>query len=357
MSHEPSSLNARSHLAACRTIDAAANRAAEGLRVVEDFVRFGLDDRHLTAIAKNIRHDLTAALRHFSTEVLHTARDTQADVGVDVSTQAERTRSDLTQLATSNLKRAQQSLRTLEEFSKLSQPQVSPSFEQLRYRCYTLEKAISTTQTNALQFADYRLYVLIDGAADPEQFAQLIAELVAGGVDLLQLRDKTLDDRTLLARARQLRQSTAQTSTLAIINDRPDIAALADADGVHVGQEELPVKEARSIVGSGKLVGVSTHSIEQARRAVLDGADYLGVGPTFPSQTKSFDHFPGLKLVAQVADEIRLPAFAIGGITLQNVDQVMQAGLSRVAISRAIACAADPCRAAQTMRQRLTDRA
>ena len=102
--------------------------------------------------------------------------------------------------------------------------------------------------------------------------------------------------------------------TLFIINDRPDLAALARADGVHVGQEELSVKDARSIVGPETLVGVSTHSIEQARQAVLDGANYIGVGPTFPSGTKQFEQFPGVELLRAVAAEIRLPAFAIGGI-------------------------------------------
>ncbi|EAQ79855.1 thiamine phosphate synthase [Blastopirellula marina] len=345
--------NAQSTIAAWRAIDAAANRAAEGLRVVEDFVRFGLDDRHLTTLVKNMRHDLASALQQFSSETLHSARDTQADVGVTLSTNGEQSRTNLTQIATSNLKRAQQSLRTLEEFSKLVHPAVSAYFEQLRYRSYTLEKGLTTTQANSERLAGARLYVLIDGCQNAEKFSQIVAELIAGGVDIVQLRDKSLDDRTLLERARQLREITAATSTFAIVNDRCDIAALADADGVHVGQEELSVKEARAILGVGKLIGVSTHSIDQARRAVLDGADYIGVGPTFPSQTKSFDQFPGLDLVRQVAGEIRLPAFAIGGITLENIGQVVEAGLSRVAVSGAIAGANDPREAAEAMRQSL----
>ncbi|MGC4007112.1 MAG: thiamine phosphate synthase [Pirellulales bacterium] len=120
------------------------------------------------------------------------------------------------------------------------------------------------------------------------------------------------------------------------MNDRPDLAVLCGADGVHVGQEELPVHDVRRIVGPDMLVGVSTHSIEQARKAVLDGADYLGVGPTFPSTTKSFDAFPGLDLVRAVASEITLPAFAIGGITVENVLEVRKAGLHRIAVGGAV---------------------
>ena len=125
------------------------------------------------------------------------------------------------------------------------------------------------------------------------------------------------------------------------MNDRADVAVLSAADGVHVGQDELSVKDARAIVGPEVLVGVSTHNIEQVRRAVLDGANYLGVGPTFPSTTKSFAAFAGLDFVRAVATEISLPAFAIGGITLENVSQVISAGLRRVAVSGAVVNAAD----------------
>ena len=112
-----------------------------------------------------------------------------------------------------------------------------------------------------------------------------------------------------------------------------------------MGQEELSVKDARTIVGPRRLVGVSAHSIQQARQAVLDGADYLGVGPVFPSDTKHFGEFPGLELVRAVAAEIRLPAFAIGGIDRENLGQVLSAGLRRVAVSGAVAMAPDPAQA------------
>ena len=150
---------------------------------------------------------------------------------------------------------------------------------------------------------------------------------------MIQLRDKRLADRELLDRARRLRGLTRGTTTIFIMNDRPDMAVLSQADGVHVGQEELSVKDARTIVGPRALIGVSTHSIEQARQAVLDGADYIGCGPTFPSGTKQFEHFPGVDFLKAVAAEIRLPAFAIGGITFENIGLVKQAGIDRVAVS------------------------
>src|SRR5205823_13726171 len=124
-----------------------------------------------------------------------------------------------------------------------------------------------------------------------------IREAGAGGAHMIQLREKSLSDRALLGRARQVRHWTHEAGLLFIMNDRPDLARLVEADGVHLGQDELPIKEARRIVGPDLLIGISTHDIDQVRRAVLDGASYLGVGPVFPSTTKEFSDLPGLEFV------------------------------------------------------------
>src|SRR5262249_1851331 len=133
-----------------------------------------------------------------------------------------------------------------------------------------------------------------------------------------------------------------RAGVLFIVNDRPDIARLAEADGVHLGQDDLPVKEARRLLGPEALIGVSTHSLEQIRQAVLDGASYIGVGPTFASQTKTFDDFPGLDFVRAAVSETSLPAFAIGGVNLETAAAAAAAGATRVAVSQAIAAADDP---------------
>jgi thiamine-phosphate pyrophosphorylase len=241
-----------------------------------------------------------------------------------------------------NFARLQESLRSLEEYGKLIDPALAAEMKQLRYRTYTLQRAVENTRSSLERLAAARLYVLIDGRASLDKFRRLAESLIAAGVGVLQLRDKQLDDRRLVERARLLCELTRGTDTFFIVNDRPDLAALSGADGVHVGQEELSVKDARTIVGPEALIGVSTHSIEQARRAVLDGANYIGVGPTFPSDTKSFVQFPGLDLLRAVAAEIRLPAFAIGGITLENLPQVLDTGIDRVAVSGAIVNDANP---------------
>ncbi|MCH7687726.1 MAG: thiamine phosphate synthase [Planctomycetes bacterium] len=180
-------------------------------------------------------------------------------------------------------------------------------------------------------------------------FEKVVRESTAAGVGIVQLREKSLPDRELVRLGKRIREWTRETDTLFIMNDRPDLAVLADADGIHVGQDELSVHEARRIVGPNRLVGVSTHTIEQARKAVLDGADYLGVGPVFPSMTKQFDEFAGLEFVRNVASEITLPWFAIGGIDAENMQQLLDAGATRVAVSGAICTACDPAEASRQL--------
>jgi thiamine-phosphate pyrophosphorylase len=330
-------------LAVLRMLDANLNRAAEGLRVAEDYCRFALNDSFLTDATKQLRHRLTESIPANIASTLFAARQTESDVGTAISTSAEQHRNDLAHVVAAAWNRVQQALRVIEECLKLVAPEAAGQVEQLRYRSYTLAKACATTADSRQRLSSARLYVLIDSGRSECAFVERVQSLIEAGVDALQLRDKDLDDRTLLSRAQLLRRviDAANRRPLFIMNDRPDLAVLARADSVHVGQEELSVHDARQIVGPKMLVGVSTHTIEQARQAVLDGANYIGCGPTFPSGTKHFDHFPGLDFLRQVASEISLPAFAIGGITLSNVPQVLAAGFSRVAVGGAIAAESD----------------
>ena len=196
-----------------------------------------------------------------------------------------------------------------------------------------------------------RLYALVDARPDEETFEKFITAIIEGGVNIIQLRDKQADDRTLLARSRILKDCIAASrrNVLFIMNDRPDLAVLAGADGVHVGQEELPATLVRQIVGT-LLVGVSTHSIDQARQAVLDGADYIGAGPVFESPTKDFSQFAGLDYLREVAAEIEIPAFAIGGITEERLDEVLHSGICRVAVSSVFLMSENPRETAENFK-------
>ncbi|MBT4867692.1 MAG: thiamine phosphate synthase [Planctomycetaceae bacterium] len=328
-----------------RVLDAAANRAREGLRVVEDFTRFTLDDPHLSRLLKQYRHELSETVGRLDSSALLKSRDTPNDVGTNVTTHAETVRRSPLDVAQANFKRVQEALRTLEEFGKIIAPTTAERIEQLRYSLYTLEKATLGTHAARTQFDGINLYLLVTERLCHHGSGPAVRDAIDAGARIVQVREKTMSDRALIDHGCRVRSWTRDADALFIMNDRADLAVLTDADGVHVGQEELTVREARQIVGSDRLVGVSTHTIEQARQAVLDGADYIGVGPVFPSKTKQFDEFVGLEFVRQVAAEITLPWFAIGGIDQNNINEVIAAGASRVAVSSAICSAEKPAEA------------
>ena len=331
-------MNNQTKSSALRIIDAAQNRAAEGMRVVEDVARMHREDACLAQAMKQLRHQLTAALSTIDSSSLLQSRNPATDVGTQISTEAEFQRANLTDLVRSNFGRVLQSLRTIEEYSKLlaesGDASIPQQLEQLRYQTYTLEKAIVNSIEATRDLHGVQIYALVDSRGSLSEFEELARSLIQADVCLIQLRDKSLDDRTLIQYGKLLSELTRDVRTRWIMNDRADLALICGADGVHVGQEDLSVHQARQIVGPGKLVGVSTHDIQQARAAELAGANYIGVGPCFPSGTKSFDKFVPTDLLSSVSSEILVPAFAIGGIDTGNVEQLSQLGIQRVAVSK-----------------------
>jgi thiamine-phosphate pyrophosphorylase len=341
-----------------RILDASANRAREGLRVVEDYVRFVLDDPGLTRRLKEARHRLAAALRGFDLDLLINSRETREDVGTHIMTRTEQIRENPRAVLTANFKRTQEALRTLEEYGKLVDVWLAGRFEVLRYDLYTLEKLTLTAVGSYLVLGDAKLMVLVGGLRTISDLTWVVGEALAGGAEIIQLREKNLPDRELLSRAREIRILTAQAKARFILNDRPDLARLAGADGVHLGQEDLAVRDARRIVGPNLQIGVSTHDRNQLDAAILAGAGYLGVGPVFPSATKEFSEpeLAGLAFVQAAAETTNLPWFAIGGITEQNVQRVLDAGATRIAVSAAVVKASRPRAAAARLKARLEGR-
>jgi thiamine-phosphate pyrophosphorylase len=351
----PESANRATDAAVLRILDVNANRAAEGLRVIEDHLRFAQDDRHLADLAKRLRHALVDTLSCLPASDLILARDAAGDVGRTLKTPQELDRGSVTAVVRANFKRTQQALRNLQEWTKLTHGPAALQFETLRYNVYELETILERTCQSDRQLREARLYVLIDGGENEANFVRRATSLIQAGVHMLQLRDKRLDDRQCIARGTRLMELVCGSSTRVVINDRPDLAIAVQAHGVHLGQEDMPVSLARRILGPTRLIGVSAHSIEQARSAVLQGASYLGLGPTFPSRTKAFEHFPGLELLRAVAAEIRLPAFAIGGIDLTRLHQVLACGVGRVAVSSAVWQATSPAEMCQQFLSHLAD--
>jgi thiamine-phosphate pyrophosphorylase len=205
----------------------------------------------------------------------------------------------------------------------------------------------------ACLFAEVRLYVLITESVCKLPWFDVAEQAIEGGADCLQLREKKLESGELLSRAKQLVALCRQHNVLCIINDRPDIAILSDADGVHVGQADLPARDVRKLIGAQKILGVSTHSLDQAKQAVRDGADYIGVGPFFKSGTKPREFVAGADFAREVAREISIPAVAIAGITEQNVDEVLASGIKAIAVTAAVAGADDPRDAARRLKEKL----
>lgn len=337
-----------------RILDANANRAREALRVIEDYARFVLDDNRLSSSLKQFRHDLAASIEPFAADaILH--RDTPGDVGTDAKTASELRRDDMAHVVTAAGKRLGEALRTLEEYSKTTDPGAGATLERLRYGFYDIEQQIAQTLRSpaAREFASVRLYVLLTQSACTKPWLQVAEEAILGGADCLQLREKDLESRELLHRATQLVALCRRHNVISIINDRPDIALLSGADGVHVGQADLPAREVRKLLGARGTVGVSTHNLEQAKQAMLDGADYIGVGPLFKSATKPRDFIAGLEFARAAADWGRIPAVAIAGITLENVDEVLATGIKAIAVTAAVVGAADPRAAAAGFKEEL----
>ena len=338
--------------AVLRLIDANANRAREALRVLEDYARFVLDDQPLSAALKSLRHDFTAAVGPLQENaLLH--RDTPGDVGTANKVPTELTRSGLTDVVTAAGKRLGEALRTIEEFAKIDYPAVAAKVEAVRYAGYDVESRLARTLRPAGKFAGVRLYVLVMESACRLPWLRVAEEAIAGGADCLQLREKTLEGGEFLARAKVLADVCRRAGVLFVVNDRPDVAVLCGADGVHVGQGDLPAAEVRKVVGRDMLVGVSTHSAEQARQAARDGADYVGIGPVFPSGTKPRDFVAGLAAARDVAAAVKIPAVAIAGITESNVDDVMSTGVQAAAVTAAVAGSENPRAAAARLKAKL----
>ena len=343
--------------AAWRAFDAAANRAGEALRVIEDVVRFILDDTDLTRRAKQLRHDLAAVLAGGDLPQRIFLRDTPGDVGVGVEAAAALPRSNVRDLIAANAARAAQALRSLQECALLVCPAASGQCEQLRYRLYALERAAVGVIRAADRFHGIRLCVLVDGRQDLPAFTRLVESLLEAGVRMLQIRDKDLGVPALVDRVRQAlasaRRRAPEGGAIVVVNDRADVAAAVGADGVHTGAADLPTVLVRRVIGPGMLLGRTAHDLAEARAAVIDGADYLGVGPCFPSVTKAFASFAPAEFIGTVAREISLPAFAIGGVTLERIDTLAALGIGRVAVASAVTSASDPAGAAAALIERL----
>ncbi len=198
-----------------------------------------------------------------------------------------------------------------------------------------------------------RIYVLISSNIASRSVKETAKLAILGGADAIQLREKTVTDDKFISLAREIRELTDKSDTLLIINDRINVAKEVNADGVHLGQQDSSVAEAKKRLGMEKIVGVSTHNISQAIQAQNHGADYIAVGPIFPTKTKSMEPPVGFGIIQEALKNISIPIVAIGAITLSNLDQLLRVGVTRVAVCSAIISEKDIFTSTRRFKQKL----
>jgi thiamine-phosphate pyrophosphorylase len=329
-----------------RILDANLDRAREGLRIIEEWCRFGLNNAQLAGECKQMRQELAG----WHGSDLRDARDTPGDLGTQLTHPQEEQRSSIEQLLQANLCRVEEAMRVLEEYGKLYKPEMAKACKQMRYRVYSLESNLRSHQRHQ-QLKNAQLYLV---TSPSEHLLAVVQAALEGGLTLVQYRDKNADDLVRFAYAQKLAQLCHRYGALFIINDRVDLALAVDADGVHLGQQDLPVAVVRKLLGSKKIIGRSTTNPEEMQRAIAEGADYLGVGPVCETVTKPGKAAAGLDYVRYAAKNAPIPWFAIGGIDTNNINEVLGAGAERVAVVRAIMEAEQPTLVTQYFISQLT---
>lgn len=328
-------------IAIFRILDANLDRAREGIRIIEEWCRFALDNPTLAQECKAMRQ----ALARWHTAEIHAARNTPDDCGTNLTHTQEESRETPQQLLQINLARIQEALRVLEEYGKLYHPQMGSDCKQLRYRIYILESHLLLISPHE-KLKSVPLYLV---TAPHQNLFGIVEAALKGGLSLVQYRNKDVDDNVQIAEGKKLCRLCHQYGALFLMNDRADLALAVNADGVHLGQQDLPISVARKILGPNKIIGRSTTNPHEMERAIAEGANYVGVGPVYQTPTKPGKPAAGLDYVRYAAKHSPIPWFAIGGINGNNLQNVIQAQANGIAVVRAIMEATDPQQATETL--------
>jgi thiamine-phosphate pyrophosphorylase len=326
-----------------RIADASLNRIGEGLRVLEEYARFSLNNTALTQQLKNMRHKLLRADARLQSSLLRN-RNATGDIGADMDVPEESKQRDAAGIISANARRVQESLRVMEEIARDPDLNLETNtYKQARFELYTIEKellSIMLRQDKLKRVAG--LYVILDTSfLRGRGLARIAIETIRGGARAIQLRDKERTTKEFLASANELRDICAQQGILFIVNDSLEVALASDADGLHVGQEDLPVAIARRLLPLDKILGCSACTLEEAKKAKTDGADYLGIGAIYPTTSKEMAEPTGPEVLKETRRTLDLPLVAIGGINESNIKAVMKAGADAAAVISAVMDADD----------------
>ena len=313
-------------------IDANINRSLEGLRVCEDVFRFVISNERIALQFKSVRHDIVRAISVFSEVNLLHGRDVNADSLKFSDLKSEQERESIRDILKRNIHRAIEGMRSVEEFYKLSnQGAVSCPFQKIRFLLYSLEKEALSFMNRESRVKIFRdsLYAILDSSFVRDNDYTGIAErLINGGASIVQLRMKHAASGEVLSVAKEVSYLCREKGVLFIVNDSPEIAVLSGADGVHLGQEDMPIEDARRILQFHMIVGISTHSFTQAKQACEFFPDYIAIGPVYDTESKDgkLQKGIGLEVVRNSVAAVNMPVIAIGGITPKKSVELRKAG-------------------------------
>lgn len=316
-----------------RIIDANTNRISEGLRTLEDYFRFVSPDIELNKVLRDLRHEIRDSLKEFDSMMI-SSRESLNDKGLGLSQSSDiDRRSSENEFITANFKRVEEALRSLEENLKIiGKNERSKILERIRFSVYDLEKHAISKLKRDIPAGLYG--ITAEEFSKGRSNIHIAKEMISAGIKIIQYREKEENKsrKIMLDECLEIRKITRNAGALFIVNDYLDIALLSDADGIHCGQNDLSVSNIRQL-SSGLIIGISTETPEQGEKAVSDGADYIGIGPVFKTNTKKDVGAPvGLDYLNYASKNIKIPIVAIGGIKENNLEQVLKTGTRTVAI-------------------------
>ena len=312
-----------------RIIDANLNRMGEGLRILEELARLSLNDADLTQQLKNMRHELLRVDSELQQELLQ-ARDPVGDVGADMEVPGEDRERSTAGTIVANARRVQESLRVMEEMARAPGLELdTDKYRQARFSLYDIEKILLSRILRQDRLKRLTgLYVIIDTAAlKGKSHIEAAAQAIRGGAGIIQLRDKEQSKKELLTIARELRKLCTEHNVLFIMNDYLDIALVVEADGLHVGPDDLPLEIARQLLPIDKILGGSARTVESVTAAKAAGADYIGVGAMYPTATRMNPRWWGLNVLRRYGRRWTFPWWRLAVLTRVISERCWRRGL------------------------------
>ena len=321
-----------------QVIDANLDRAREGLRVLEDWARFALGENDSVKKIKNFRQIL--GKNHL--EVYKQSRNFIEDECKGLTHQEQIKRNSPDQIISSNAGRVQEALRVIEEFSRQHNHELSKIAAEIRYEIYNLEiELLRLTKYKRSEeiLKENDLYVITD---QKENLLEIIEAILIAGVKIIQYRFKTGTDKDHVQEAIQIKNLCKRYNSLFIVNDRVDIALASNADGVHLGQDDLDLRTSRKLLGYSKIIGISANNEIDISNALKYGCDYIGIGPVFETATKKNKKPLGIEKIKILTKDLNIPWFAIGGIKSNNISYLKRKGFKKVALVSQLMNSEDP---------------